>query len=136
MVLAAAETILFDAPNLLTELRTLMRDVDALAGRRNDIAHGVVMEFTSQKNDEAVINHGSYLVPAAYNTRKHEKVTYKDFHEVTAGKKYAYRAAQVEAYVSHFVEYRKIAGNLLARIQAHCQQKWPPDISALLPTRP
>jgi hypothetical protein len=98
---AAVERMLVHE-KLWNELNDLLNDFGKFAARRNEIAHGYVMEFQGSKNGE-----GHYLVPPDYNTRKRlsprklAKVSDIPFHKFN----YAYTAVQIDRYCESFWDF-------------------------------
>ena len=104
MLKAAAASFYYLREVELAEVIKAVDFVGKLAGRRNDIAHGVVMDETT------VSTGGFYLVPASYQTRKGTRHTMlKPGVEPRLVPKYKYTAAQILGFASAFAEaYRQI----------------------------
>lgn len=111
MITAAAKVALH-GNSLLPRLNSLMNEVEKLAGRRNDIAHGVVREHGAIDAKGNRKTFGCYLTPAAYNTLKRRDFTKVDQEDLISGgmlnlAKYCYTAEQVHQYINHFADYKK-----------------------------
>jgi hypothetical protein len=96
-ILAAARAAPAVSPSMLSELATLLDHIGKLAGRRNEIAHGVVTHFTGPETAD----HGYYLVPAPYNTRKKRPLGKRVGPAMDWGN-YAYTAKQIRQYADYF----------------------------------
>lgn len=93
------EPVVKDFPELLNRIHQF-------CARRNEIAHGVVWQFSTVAGDL-----GFYLVPAAYNSRKRlARDAFNALRPMTsdvpwhAGLKYAYTSAQIDYYGRKFFE--------------------------------
>ena len=122
MMVAAAEIVLAESPELLGEVTAILTEIGRWGARRNDIAHGVVSHYTSSWNGEPDKDHGHYLIPASYATRKRAKVRGESM--MTRGK-YAYTAAQVMTYAGHFQDAYHRLVKLMFRVNNYCDEKWP-----------
>jgi hypothetical protein len=104
MIMAAAEIESSTIDNIfLSDLKTLLdTHIGKLSGRRNEIAHGQVAEFTG-----GGIRQGHYLVPPLYNTRKQRSPrTAVQIAEFPFNRfMYAYTATQIDQYADHFWNY-------------------------------
>lgn len=127
LIKAAASVTLRDDRAYAAELQSLMRDVEKLSGRRNDIAHGVVRMRRGYRNGIKGYL-GYFLLPPSYNTRKRigpQDVTSDDVeiiqnHPLT---KYQYTAAQVRAYRGHFETYESRLANFFFRLRDYIDAK-------------
>lgn len=117
MVGAAARSVLPDKLPLLATILTTVNEIGKLAGRRNDIAHGIVTRFQQQNAPASgapvLMELGHYLVPSASNTRKKLNsgaaaalIFDPDRQGPIIISKYGYIAAQVDQYREHFSAYR------------------------------
>jgi hypothetical protein len=128
MIVAAAEQTFSINDPLALQIVKLVNDVGRLAGRRNDIAHGVVTSFSETRLEEGggktEVEHGHYLVPANYNRRKkRSKKAIRDYlieHGMNfyphLFHKYAYTSAQIYTYITHFDHYRQSAWATLTQL--------------------
>jgi hypothetical protein len=101
MVEAAAQITLAEHAQLLTDLKTALSEAGNLSARRNDIAHGMVTDHSSNEK-----NLGHYLEPSWANSKKIGPLV-----SLKKGPKhpspfeqqaYAYTAAQIGGYAHHF----------------------------------
>ena len=128
MLLAAAERMLIWEADLLARLKAETVRVRNLAARRNDIAHGMVTGYSTQ-GEEGVTEHGCFLVPPSYATRKWSHpfgITVGDHTQL----KYAYTAEQIHCYIAQFDAVR----HELFSIELDCQKwslsQWPNSLLA------
>lgn len=149
MIGAAARAVFEPNDPLLLELRTLLNDIGQLAGRRNDIAHGLTLRFrsvhvkvgkTEADEDEVTETpHGYYLTSSSTNTRK--RIAQDEVAErrqsgaqgAALYQKYAYTTRQIRAYGDHFSVYEDLVEDLTKRVKAHCDVIWPPPPKSLSP---
>lgn len=129
MVGVAAEVVLKLEPDFFAELKALLNLCGKLGARRNDIAHGVVSNFRASVADEngavSETDHGHYLVPANYATRRRSKVEQNWGDPMMNRGAYAYTADQVVAYGNHFHETYLKAVKIMFRLLAYFESKWP-----------
>lgn len=134
MVLAAASCLFAPGEPLLEEIETTVNQIRQMAGRRNDIAHGVInthrpLLFKSDGSDSL----GWFISPTYNNTRRSiphaEKVAMahadirapsQHFH------RYAYVSEQVDWYASHFTAQQERMRSLYRRVDQACKERWPP----------
>jgi hypothetical protein len=131
MITAAAEQALRGTP-MLDQLLELMVETEKMAGRRNDIAHGLVRHQGAIDNDtKKRTSFGYYLQPANYNTLKARKVDQQFAQEIAEsfGKlgflrmhKYAYTAADVTVYANAFKDLYRRLNDLLKDVTRHCRK--------------
>jgi hypothetical protein len=115
MILAAADGDRRGAVHFVRDdLRSFVsNEVVRLLGRRNEIAHGMVVEFVGSPQGQ-----GHYLVPPNYNTRKRHPLHTRNLADMPFGEyKYAYTALQVEQYGNWFWTYANKTYALLKRLQ-------------------
>lgn len=125
MVIAAAELVLWFNQPLLAELKIAVNSAGKLSGRRNEIAHGVATGYSTH-GPGGLVDHGHFLGPASYATRKKSQVW--GWHSgpgVWARGKYAYTASQIGEYANAFSATQRDLSALLFKIQDYCNQEWP-----------
>lgn len=124
MVIAAAETALQMERALLKEVKSLINEIGKLAGRRNDIAHGIAREVSQVSYDPKIQQHvtlkfGCYLVPPNYHTRKKLKIDQIVWSDpYLKWRKYAYTAGQIRYYAVVFLDYRKYIDDVTERCRS------------------
>lgn len=122
MILAAAGAIPDLGESLYGELKTLMTAVGNLAGRRNEIAHGIATGFKINDWDR-----GFYLVPNTFNTKKRQSFRSPGilFSAELSDYKYAYTSAQILKYADHFIaQMKKIFDFNLKMAEARAPKAW------------
>lgn len=136
MVLAAASEIFPPDAELLLEIEKTISDIRRAAGRRNDIAHGVVTKLSEEiKNAHSAFKlEGYFLASNGWNTRKQtskwetsQRLVDDTYEPGMLLGRYAYVAMQVDWYAAHFRAYRDRLVDLGDKTRAHCAKKWPPQ---------
>lgn len=97
MLKAAATAFYFGHPADMDQALKLIDFVGKLSGRRNDIAHGMVMEYLSPGTPYD----GFYLTPPSYQTRKGSSHTMAK-PKPTLDPKFQYTADQILDFASAF----------------------------------
>lgn len=117
MILEAAKRVMLPPSALTSELKTLLSQIGNMAGRRNDIAHGVVCDF------QLTTPAGLYLTPSGTDYRKtNHNPIYQPRPALPTPFRfyaYAYTSAQIVGYTIHFQEYLLKTVDLTRRIEAH-----------------
>jgi hypothetical protein len=116
MVLAAARSAPAIDASTLSEVTVLLNQVGKLSGRRNEIAHGQVTRFEGPGG----VDHGRFLVPATYNSRKKHNPRKPFASDATAMDhySYAYTSAQIRQYADHFITYSDKVWPLIEGVDA------------------
>lgn len=132
MVIAAAEAVLSDDEELLTETVRLLKDIGELSARRNEIAHGVVSNpsGTRMLPDWTVepFDQGHFLMPAYYAARYRNPKERDMFSPLTETGKYAYTASQVMNFAVHFAEHYSRLVTQMFKVISYCDTKWPAEV--------
>jgi hypothetical protein len=102
----AAAAALQKHPKLAKRAKGFIDEVRGFNERRNDIAHGIVVNFISEESPK-----GFYLVPS-WTTTKKQKLG------VPVGHKYMWTASQVKEYAAEFDRLFKEGGQLRDDIAA------------------
>jgi hypothetical protein len=102
MLDAAANAYFFQFPNeqALTAYRRLINEAQKLSARRNEIAHGRVIQIPF---------HGFYLMPATYNSKKNP---------IAGTRAYAYSSSEITVYTLHFKRVGDEISELFFRIRS------------------
>lgn len=89
------------------DLRLLMSHIGKASGKRNEIAHGIVTSFILDGKD-----HGFFLVPASYISRKNEAKTLEWWNKMSStsqenqfdvfGSKYRYTSSDIDHFSGLF----------------------------------
>jgi len=122
MVRAAAEVLYQPFETLLSDIKVAVSELQHLAGRRNDIAHGIVSHYSGSANGGPMIRHGFFLAPNPFNTGK--KLSFdkqaEQFGAVpVGGVRYAYTAKQVDHYAKQFDACRAVMSDLYDKVRDH-----------------
>lgn len=129
MVLIAAHRVLAGRDDALyQEIKHAVESTDKLSARRNEIAHGVVWQFQTQKRDI-----GYYLIPPYYNTRKSirrnniqkdrsgESIDAHDDEWLFDELSFCYTSSQINYYEDAFVEQASLVLELVHRTNDRCR---------------
>jgi hypothetical protein len=114
MIVAAANALFALDAGTFKDLKTLMNEIGNMSGRRNEIAHGTVSRFTGPDDTD----HGCYLVPAWFNTKK-KRSPRKPFTADSTSMDhytYAYTSAQILEYAERFKAYSEKVWPLIERV--------------------
>ncbi len=116
----AAEVYFRLAPDdeLEKKLKTLLSDAIQLAGRRNDIAHGIVNPYFE---GEVPKHSGWVLYPAYYATRKRKLSEAGPLTDVTLT--YAYSSVEIDQFGDEFAKLGHRAGDILGDFHLRERQK-------------
>jgi hypothetical protein len=112
MIETAAEVYFRYSRNehLSSAISDLLKLSRQLAGRRNDIAHGIVGEYANVSLGIAVHN-GYVLYPAYYATRKRELPETGPLSDVKP--RFIYSSAEIESFGNQFSQLAETAINIL-----------------------
>lgn len=126
---AAAKITLKGDPKLLTDLIKTLDRIESFRVRRNDIAHGMVVNFqssiTGDEGKVVVTHHGHFLVPPYYSSKKRSRNNKSTSDDMWRDGSHAYTSAQVLSYATYFDENRRILLALVEQISNYCREKWP-----------
>lgn len=121
MISAAADAVFFLSPNagLKKELDKLVETVGRFAGRRNEIAHGIVngyypdrKPFTSSRKPPEM--KGYVLGPSEYSTNKTKLERRSLIDRAHRAPSYAYSSTEIAHYQSHFERLQREAVQFMA----------------------
>jgi hypothetical protein len=129
MLNVAGAIVLQKDATLLSALKSITRRAGYLSSRRNDIAHGVVGHFVEGHTDEhgavTEVDHGHYLTPATYATRKRSNIERQMGDPMMLDHVYAYTSEQVEDYGIAFLALYREAVQLMFIVKAYVEVRWP-----------
>ena len=117
MIEAAAEAFFWrrDNPTLRPAIRAFLQEAVKFAGRRNEIAHGIVGIYETGLPRFIQAAPGYVLGPPEYATNKTElKPGRHAFEYVHHAPKYAYTAAQIDVFREQFGRLERHASAILA----------------------
>lgn len=121
MIQAAAKAALYKKHDLRNEVLSFLRTVSHLAGKRNNIAHGIVSRYYKHDSSGTKV-YGYFLAPPRYNSRKGfntERLIHTmqnshiPLHQLSS---YCYTAKQVRQIAAVFHSYAKQAQKLMLRV--------------------
>jgi len=128
MVVAAAEVVLAEDEQLMSETLQILKDSVSFSPRRNEIAHGVVNHWTETHTDAAGVveqfDHGHFLLPAGYAVKYRSTKERAFASPITEAGKYAYTADQVMTYAERFARHYSAAVKIMFKVLAYVEQNW------------
>jgi hypothetical protein len=135
MIVTAASYLFDDEEPIFRKLTQIINEIGQMAGRRNNIAHGIVTRVRASmtlKDSKTRVVEGHFLIAAYYMTKKNLSPSQRmkrlqgDPETISPlAMKYAYTAGQIRASAQVFRTYVNKLAELMCELDVEIEKRWP-----------